>query len=238
MRFAAIIISLVAITVAEGANIRRQGTGTPVYKDQTFNELSISEGPAGNAQQKALDRLAGLPADLATVTDFDLEFLDNLNGIANQAERGAFDTAMEALAADPQLQVLSLDCGKTANKVLKLQATLFKLQIQKAQKDPKFNETKLAQEEKKFANNVEADEINGKAGLACVSAPFDATTANVDATENPKNKTRELAAENAAFASRNFLGLTDPPASKLARENAEKSVAAEKAAGGNGTTTK
>lgn len=235
MRYTTAILSLAALTSAGRFEFRRQAAAGPVFAAKTFAELSISAGPAGNALANAQAKFAGLPADLATVDPADLQFLGDVNGLCNQAERGGFDASIEALAT-PGAEVLALDAGKSANKVLKLVATIMGLQIAQAQGSPDFDPVKLANESVKLMNNVQTDVLNGVNGVVGVSAVFNGTTADLAATENEKNKTSELAVENLAFQSRLLLGFADPPASKLARDNAAASVAAELAAAAANTT--
>lgn len=71
-----------------------------VFKATTFNDLSIAGGVAGNAEQEALAALSGLPTDLTKVEQADLDFLDEVNGVCNDAEVGAFNTAIEAASGE------------------------------------------------------------------------------------------------------------------------------------------
>lgn len=71
-----------------------------VFSTSTYNDLSISGGTAGNAKEEALQKLAGLPADLTTVEEADLDFLDSVNSIANDAETDAFNPAIEAATGE------------------------------------------------------------------------------------------------------------------------------------------
>lgn len=73
-----------------------------VFKATTFNDISIAGGVAGNAKEEALAALAGLPADLTTVEKSDLTFLDNVNGVCNDAETGAFNPAIDAATGEEQ----------------------------------------------------------------------------------------------------------------------------------------
>lgn len=57
-----IIFSLLA-TIASAA----------VFSSTTFNDLSIAGGTAGNAKEEALAALGGLPTDLTTVAQSDLD---------------------------------------------------------------------------------------------------------------------------------------------------------------------
>lgn len=90
MKPSLLIAGLAAIVAAAPVNKRA------VFSTQTYNDLSISGGVAGNAQQEALDKLAGLPDDLSTVEEADLDFLNSVNQIANDAETDAFNPAIEA----------------------------------------------------------------------------------------------------------------------------------------------
>jgi hypothetical protein len=92
MQFSALVLALATAATSNAAAIRaRQSFTTTNYDD-----LSISGGVAGNAQQEALDILRGpLPANAADVSEEDLDFLDNVNSIANDAETEAFNVAID-----------------------------------------------------------------------------------------------------------------------------------------------
>lgn len=66
-----------------------------VFTSTDFNTISIAGGQAGNAKQEALDVLSGLPTDLTQVDAADLTFLNEVNQVANDAETGAFNPAIE-----------------------------------------------------------------------------------------------------------------------------------------------
>lgn len=165
----------------------------PVFTNQTYNDLSISGGVAGNALAEAEAKLAGLPTDLTTVDPADITFLKAVNSICNDAENGAFNKAIVAAGAGNvtlALQVRTLDVkshaakeilthpdsqrGKIKNKVLKLMATVTSLQIQQAQ--GKNVTAKLDAETKKLNKNVGEDEA--EAGKASTLLKFEATTAD------------------------------------------------------------
>jgi predicted RecA/RadA family phage recombinase len=79
-----------------------------VFKPTTYNALSISAGKAGNAKAEALAKLSGLNTnDLADVAKADLDFLNSVNQIANDAEDEAFNPAIAKAsgAAKTALQV-------------------------------------------------------------------------------------------------------------------------------------
>jgi hypothetical protein len=61
----------------------------------TYNDLSISGGVAGNAAEEAIAALGGTP-DFASLTQEDLEFYSDVNSICNDAETDAFNPAIEA----------------------------------------------------------------------------------------------------------------------------------------------
>lgn len=71
-----------------------------VFSQTTFNDISIAGGTAGNAEQEAKDALAGLPTDLSTVEEADLDFLNEVNQVANDAETDAFNPAIEAASGE------------------------------------------------------------------------------------------------------------------------------------------
>lgn len=131
MRYSTVIISLAGLTSASSLKsnfqFKRQNPPANVFIDMTFEQLSISAGLAGNAAQKAADKLAGFPVDLTTVTEFDQEFLKHVNTVCNQAERTAFDPAIVAHGTTPGKEALEIDCGKTANKILRGQANIMRM---------------------------------------------------------------------------------------------------------------
>lgn len=87
--------SILATVLAVAASASPIGKRA-VFADTTFNDISISGGVAGNAQAEAEQALSGLPADLSTVEQADLDFLNSVNQVANDAEKEAFNTAIEA----------------------------------------------------------------------------------------------------------------------------------------------
>ncbi|KAK1599339.1 uncharacterized protein LY79DRAFT_504361 [Colletotrichum navitas] len=165
MKFSLVAVGFATLAAAAPLAARQNN----VFSTQTYDELSISGGVAGNAKQEALQKLSGLPTDLTKVSKADLDFLNSVNQIANDAETEAFNPAIEAAtgtAAD------ALQCGKIKNKVLKLTATVLKLQAQEAQGSDVAS--KLATEQKKLDNNIKLD--TAEAGNACTALKFDATT--------------------------------------------------------------
>lgn len=100
----------------------------------------------------------------------DIKFLASVNNIANKAEVGAFNPAIEAATG---AEKDALAAGKTKNKVLKLMATKLQLEIKAAQGED--TSAKLEEELKKLNNNISADKA--RAGAASTKLAFDATTA-------------------------------------------------------------
>ncbi|KAG4261647.1 hypothetical protein FPRO04_13128 [Fusarium proliferatum] len=134
MKFTSFLLGFAATAIASPISKRA------VFSQTTYDDLSISGGTAGNAQQEALQKLGGLPTDLSTVEKSDLDFLNSR--------------------------------GKIKNKVLKLTATILKLEAQQAQGEDVAD--KLAEENKKLQNNISQDK--DEAGKASTFLAFDATT--------------------------------------------------------------
>ncbi|KAM0230661.1 hypothetical protein ACHAP5_011324 [Fusarium lateritium] len=163
MKFTSVLIGFAATAFASPIAKRA------VFSQSTYDDLSISGGTAGNAQQEALQKLGGLPTDLSTVEKSDLDFLDSVNSIANDAEKDAFNTAIDAASGE---DADALQRGKIKNKVLKLTATVLKLEAQQAQGEDVA--AKLDEENKKLQNNISQDEE--AAGQASTFLSFDAST--------------------------------------------------------------
>ncbi|GAP84448.1 putative small secreted protein [Rosellinia necatrix] len=142
-----------------------------VFSQQTYDDISISGGVAGNAQNEALAVFSALDLNnLAAADKDDLDFLNSVNQICNDAETDAFNTAIDAASGE---EADALQRGKIKNKVLKLTATILKLQAQAAQGEDV--QDKLDKEQTKLNNNIQQDE--DEAGNASTFLSFDATTA-------------------------------------------------------------
>ncbi|RBR12224.1 uncharacterized protein FIESC28_08710 [Fusarium coffeatum] len=163
MKFTSILIGLAATAIAAPLSKRA------VFSQSSYDDLSISGGTAGNAEQEALQKLGGLPNDLSTVEKSDLDFLNSVNQIANDAETDAFNPAIEAASGE---EADALQRGKIKNKVLKLTATILKLEAQKAQGDDV--DEKLEEENKKLQNNIAQDQE--AAGQDSTFLSFNAST--------------------------------------------------------------
>ncbi|WQF86521.1 hypothetical protein CDEST_11535 [Colletotrichum destructivum] len=186
MKFSVVLATLAAVaSAAPSGDISSAGNRVQkraVFTAKTFDELSISGGTAGKAKEDALAKFAGLPTDLSTVDKADLEFLDSANKIANQAERGAYNTEIAKTA--PGEDALALQRAKIQNKVMKLTATVLGLQAQQAQGQ---NVTaKLEEETKKLEKNIADDVAN--AGKPATALKFNASTDNPAASEVPKDE--------------------------------------------------
>lgn len=167
MRFS-IALATIFITLSTAApNKFRRG----VFTQQTYNDISISGGVAGNAESEALAVFSGLDLnDLVGADDADIEFLKSVNSICNNAEAEVFNKALEDATGEEKD---ALQRGKIKNKVLKLEATMIRLMIEQAQGDDVADE--IAAEQRKLNNNISQDEA--EAGQESTFLSFDATTA-------------------------------------------------------------
>ncbi|KAF2645583.1 hypothetical protein P280DRAFT_366186, partial [Massarina eburnea CBS 473.64] len=181
MQLSTITLFYLTAIVAAFPVEKRQGAAA-IFATTTYDEISISGGTAGNGEAEALAVFSALDsADPATLSKDDLDFLNEVNQVANDAETDAFNPAVEAAtgAEADALQVRRFHlstpwcvcAGKIKNKILKLEATVLKLQAQQAQGEDVA--TKLADEQKKLDNNIATDKKN--AGKPSTALPFDAT---------------------------------------------------------------
>ena len=145
--------------------VRQSG---PVLADTTYDAISISGGQAGNAEAEALAVFSALDLDNpANIDPADIDFLGQVNDVANDAETDAFNPAIEAATG---AEGDALDAGKTKNKVLKLMATKIELEAKQAQGEDVA--AKLEEELTKLNNNIATDQEN--AGNPSTALPFDA----------------------------------------------------------------
>ncbi|CAN9192054.1 unnamed protein product [Alternaria sp. RS040] len=167
------VLSLAALSVAAPTSSKRAVLARqsgPVLADTTYNDISISGGQAGNAQAEAMAVFSALDLqNPENIDPADLTFLNEVNQVANDAEKEAFNPAVEAATGDEADQIQN---GKIKNKVLKLMATVIKLQAQQAQGDDSVAD-KLAEEMTKLNNNIKQD--TAAAGQVSIAEPFDAT---------------------------------------------------------------
>ncbi|KAI1771232.1 hypothetical protein F4818DRAFT_216695 [Hypoxylon cercidicola] len=159
MRFSIALIAACAAAVQAG-----------VFTQKKYDDISISGGTAGNAEQEALSVFSALDMNnLAGADDADIDFLKSVNSICNDAEDEAFNPAIDAATGDA---ADALQRGKIKNKVLKLEASVIRLMIQQAQGEDVSAD--LAKESKKLQNNIKQDE--DEAGNESTFLSFDATT--------------------------------------------------------------
>jgi hypothetical protein len=182
------LLSLAALSVALPASLLKPRQAG-VLQATTYDAISIAGGVAGNAEEEAAAAFSALDlTDLTSVSAADQDFLNTVNQVANDAETEAFNPAIAAAtgAAVDALQVSnphSIRCtckesmtnvcgqaGKIKNKVLKLMATVIKLEAQQAQGADVAE--KLATETTKLDNNIATDKKN--AGNPSTAVPFDA----------------------------------------------------------------
>jgi hypothetical protein len=98
MKFLNLLTYASAATVTSAAPLAL--TKRAIFSPSSYNDLSISGGTAGGAAQAALNRLGPLPNDLTTVDQEDIDFLDTVNSICNDAEKDGFNPAIEAASGD------------------------------------------------------------------------------------------------------------------------------------------
>lgn len=134
-----------------------------------MNSVSISGGNAGTAEADALAVFSAVDLnDPENVSEADLDFMGQVNNVANDAETDAYNVAIAAATGDEKV---ALQNAKIQNKVLKLEATVLQLTIQAAQ--GKDTAAKLAAETKKLNNNIALDKK--AAGQPATKVSFDAT---------------------------------------------------------------
>jgi len=93
------ILSLAALSVALPASLKTRQAG--VLQATTFNDISIAGGVAGNAEQEATAAFSALNLDdPASISKADQDFLNEVNQVANDAEKEAFNPAVEAATGD------------------------------------------------------------------------------------------------------------------------------------------
>lgn len=102
------VLSLAAFAVAaptpkRAVKARQAG---PVLASTTYNDISISGGQAGNAEAEALAVFSALDlANPGNIDPADIDFLGQVNDVANDAETDAFNPAIEAATGDEADQI-------------------------------------------------------------------------------------------------------------------------------------
>lgn len=103
------ILSLAAFSVAAPTSNKRAVVARqagPVLADTTYNDISISGGQAGNAQAEAMAAFSALDLqNPGNIDPADLTFLNEVNQVANDAEKEAFNPAVEAATGDEADQI-------------------------------------------------------------------------------------------------------------------------------------
>ncbi|KAF1839380.1 hypothetical protein BDW02DRAFT_585053 [Decorospora gaudefroyi] len=156
------LLSLATLAIAAPTPSKRG-----VLADTNFNAISIAGGRAGNAEAEALAVFSALDLqNPQNIDQADLTFLNSVNQVANQAEKQAFNPAVEAANG---VQADQIQNGKIKNKVLKLEATVIKLMAQQAQGQDVTE--RLAEETKKLNTNIGLDQA--AAGQVSIAMPFD-----------------------------------------------------------------
>jgi len=219
MHFSTVLIStFAALTIAAPTAVQKRA----VFGATTYDAISISGGTAGNALAEANAVLDKLPADLSTVEESDLDFLNSVNQVANDAETDAFNVALESATGE---EADALQRGKIKNKVLKLQATVLKLQAQAAQGGG--DAAKLAEEETKLANNIAQD--TAEAGNASTKLAFDATLGSGTADAGGDAAADDAAGDDAAAddAAEDDAAADDAAGDAAADEEEEEVAACE-----------
>ncbi|KZM19401.1 uncharacterized protein EKO05_0009051 [Ascochyta rabiei] len=163
----ATITALAALSSAlPTLKVRQSG---PVLASTTYDAISISGGQAGNAEAEALAVFSALDVNNpGNIDPADIDFLGQVNDVANDAETGVFNPAIEAATGD---EADALSAGKIKNKVLKLMATKIELEAKQAQGEDVA--AKLEDETKKLNNNIATDKES--AGKPSTALPFDAS---------------------------------------------------------------
>ena len=98
------VLSLAALAIAAPtpSNTKRAA----VLADTTYNDISIAGGQAGDAEAEALALFSKLDLQNPENIDAaDLTFLNEVNQVANDAEKEVFNPAVEAATGDEAAQV-------------------------------------------------------------------------------------------------------------------------------------
>ncbi|QRW03096.1 hypothetical protein RhiLY_02095 [Ceratobasidium sp. AG-Ba] len=152
----------------DGSTAKRQATVFP--KVLEYSEFQISTGVAGNALERAKavfsDPLDGV--DLATVSDEDLDNLNEMRGLASSFETTDFNPAIKAASGE---EADALQRGKIANKVLKNLGSVMVASIKQAKAEAagedgsKFAAT-VKEETTKMNKNAATDKADAGKSLA------------------------------------------------------------------------
>lgn len=155
------------------ARMMKQRTGTKrqsLMPLRDYKEFQISSGTAGDALARA-EAVFKTPfdgANLATVSDEDLDNLNTMRGAASKFETTDFNPAIEAASGE---QADALQRGKIANKVLKnlgsvMVASIKEAKAKAAGKDASEFTTTIEEESKKMNKNAATDKADAGKALA------------------------------------------------------------------------
>ncbi|OBT61511.1 hypothetical protein VE03_09119 [Pseudogymnoascus sp. 23342-1-I1] len=164
-------ISTIALYATLFLTVSALPLSSRALSSQAYDDLSISAGQAGNAEAEAQAAIGLDTSDLANVSEADLDIIKGIHDVANDAEVGAFNPALDDAADDAEKT--AIQNGKIKNKVLKLSAAVLALQIQEAQGDDSVA-SKLEEEQKKLANNIALD--TKAAGQDSTAISFDGSS--------------------------------------------------------------
>ena len=94
------VLSLAVLVIA--APVKRAA----VLADTTYNDISIAGGQAGNAEAEALAIFSKLDLqNPENIDNADLTLLNEVNQVANDAEKEVFNPAVEAATGDEAAQI-------------------------------------------------------------------------------------------------------------------------------------
>ncbi|TQS34407.1 hypothetical protein Golomagni_05211 [Golovinomyces magnicellulatus] len=152
------------------ASAAAAGSVAESLRGKKYNDIQISGGVAGNAKEEAEAIFKGIDRNnLAALSKEDLKAIQSVHDVAEQAEKDAFNPAIENATAEEKD---ALKIGKTKNKVFKITATILRLEGEKAQ--GKDVSAEIAKEKAKLDKNVAAD-VAAK-GDTSKNVSFDGTT--------------------------------------------------------------
>nr|ARK07241.1 putative secreted effector protein CSEP019 [Podosphaera xanthii] len=147
------------------------GDGVSVLQSQAYNDFSVSDGTAGQAEQDVNKLFSKIDMNnLASVSAEDLKIIKATHDVAEDAEVQGFNPAIAAATGE---EAKALENGKIANKVLKTTATVLVLQIKIAQGE-EVDPALLEKEQAKMKKNIQLDAA--AAGEAMKGVKFEGST--------------------------------------------------------------
>ncbi|KAG8703325.1 hypothetical protein FRC08_002944 [Ceratobasidium sp. 394] len=164
-----------------------------IFPLQDYAEFQISTGVAGTALERAQavfqNPLDGV--DLATVSEEDLDNLNEMRGVASSFETTDFNPAIEAASGE---EADALQRGKIANKVLKnlgsvMVASIKKAKAEAAGEDASEFDAKIKDETAKMNKNAATDKADAGKALATPLKSAAARVRSVKFTRMVKQRT-------------------------------------------------